>query len=221
MAELLGTLTATVITLAIFSRVWRSNAAFRAAQYLLLGTLAGYVAAITLKTVLLPGFALPQTSDPLAWIPWFIPLLLIALLALRFSGTAAIRSVGLLPLGLLLGSGGALVLAGALRGTLIPQLLAPLTMSYLPLASSTADTLTVVAATLTSIAVLVYFQQRSQTGNTGSSLFLSIIGKYGFWALMIAFGALLATTAGARITLFIDRIQYLIHIWSQLLSGGS
>ena len=37
--------------------------------------------------------------------------------------------------------------------------------------------------------------------------------KLGYWGVMIAAGALLATTAGARLTLLIDRVYYLGEIW--------
>ena len=44
--------------------------------------------------------------------------------------------------------------------------------------------------------------------------------KLGYWGVMIAAGALLATTAGARLTLLIDRVYFLGEIWGRLLSGN-
>ena len=75
------------------------------------------------------------------------------------------------------------------------------------------------------ISVLLYFQQRRQQpagpeghpGHLWARQSLVGLGKLGYLAVMLAFGALLASTAGARMTLLIDRVQYLWRIWMQLL----
>ena len=218
MSELPGILLATAMTLAIFSRVWRPNAGFRYAQHLLLGALTGYVAAVLLRTVLIPGLAAPVSRGVGGWLMLAISILLIVLLAFRFTGKASFRILGLIPLGLLFGIGGALALAGAVRGTLAPQLLASLPLSFAPTAP-VIDALTVALATFTTVGVIVFFQRRTRAGWDASRGWVRRLATLGYWGLMIAFGALLATTAGARLTLLIDRVQYLQAIWGQLFSG--
>ena len=220
MTELLGTLTATLLTLAIFSRVWGPNPVFRWAEHLLLGVLSGYVAAVVLGRVLVPGLIAPLLSDPLgAWRLW-APTILVALLVLRLTRWPLLRDVGLLPVGMIVGAAGGLALAGAARGTLAPQLLAPSTLNLLPTSPGPADALAVALATLTTIAVLLYFQQHNRADDELGHPLLAAFGWVGRLALLLALGALLATTAGARITLLIDRVHYLIGIWSNVLGGG-
>jgi len=220
----LGTLLATVLTLAVFSRVWQSNGAFRLAERLVLGLVAGYIAAVALRSVLAPGLLRPLVADPSGnpWL-WFV-LLLVVLLGLRFSRRPTLVAVGLIPAALLAVAIAALAVAGAVRGTLIPQVLAVGQFRYLPAPAVAANALATVLAVLITISVLLYFQQRRQppTGpedDPGHLWARSLVGlsKLGYVAVMLAFGALLASTAGARLTLLIDRVQYLWRIWMQLL----
>lgn len=216
MSEMVGMFLAAALTLAIFSRAWRVNAVFAAAEYLLLGALTGYVAAIVLRQVLVPGLVVPLLDGRLAAL---IPLALIVLLALRFVRAQSLRHWGLLPLGILLGGGGALAVAGALRGTLIPQILAAQQLDLLPTAPLALDLLTVLLATLTTIGVLAYLQDGADAETRPMPRPLALLAKWGYLALMIAFGALLATTAGARITLLVDRVQWLMEVLGRMAGG--
>ncbi len=219
-AEFAGALAATLLTLAVFSRAWRPNVAFRWAAHLLLGLWAGYLAAIALRTVLWPGLLAPLRASPgQPWL-WLI-LALSCLLALRFTPSRSLRQVGLIPVGLLAGAGAALALAGALRGTLIPQILAVGQVKLLPGGSGWANAGAAVLAALVTISVLLAFRQRA-AGDADQPAFriLAFVGKIGYLGLMMAFGVLLATTAGARLTLLIDRVQYLVTLWSGLLGQG-
>ncbi len=217
-----GTLLATVLTLAIFSRVWQTNGAFRLAEHLLLGLVAGYIAAVALRSVLAPGLLLPLLNDPTGEPGRWLVLLLIGLLALRFARRPGLAAIGLLPAALLAGALAALAMAGAARGTLVPQILAAGQFRYLPAPAVAANLLATVLAVLTTVSVLVYFQQRwrqphPDDADLWSEQLLAGLGKLGYLAVMLAFGALLASTAGARLTLLIDRVQYLWRIWMGLL----
>ena len=212
---LLGYFLATALTLAIFSRAFRPNAAFRWTSKLLLGAGAGYVAAIVLKQVLLPAFSPTELINPLQFGLTVTAVLLSVLLALRFASNPSVRALGLLPLGIIAGVGGALALAGAMRGSLLPQLLAAENLSLLPRFPA-LNVLSVVIATLTSLGVLLYLLPGDETGEQEdgrhwSMRLLSGWRLWGYWALMLGLGALLASTAGARITLLIDRVQYLLR----------
>ncbi len=218
MTSLLGAALATLITLAVFSRAYGDNRAFRWVSHLLLGMGAGYVAAITLKQVLLPAF------DPRAWIhPSQIGIgilagALIAALGLRFSARPELRAWGLPSMGLVAGVGGALLLAGAMRGTLLPQLMAPqnIYLAFFP-EFPALDVISIIVATFTSLGVFLYLlPKREQTAEKADSWAQWIFDGWrlwGYWALMLALGALLASMAGARITLLIDRVQWLLGLW--------
>ena len=132
MPYLLGVLLATVLTLAIFSRVWRVNPGYQAAQHLLLGALAGYVAAVLLRNTLIPALAGQAQNGASGWMMLILTLLLILLLGMRFTNKSQLRAAGLIPLALLVGAGSALALAGALRGTLTPQVMAAVDLQFFP-----------------------------------------------------------------------------------------
>jgi hypothetical protein len=77
----------------------------------------------------------------------------------------------------------------------------------------------VVAATLTSLGVLLYLLpglDGDATPDEETRPAMKLLNgwrKWGYWALMLGLGALLASTAGARITLLIDRVQWLLGLW--------
>lgn len=208
----------TLLTLAVFSRAWGPNLAFRWVAHLLLGLLAGYVAAVAVRTVLWPGLIAPLL-DPAAAGPWLWVIAgLGILLALRFTANPRWHTLGLLPVGLLAGVTAGLALAGALRGTLVPQILALGQTDLLPGAPGWANSLAAVLSTLITVGVIFHFQQRLSRDEhpTPHPLPrpLAILARAGYLTLMIALGALLAATAGARLTLLIDRVHYLIALWT-------
>ncbi len=214
MPTILGVLAATFLTLALFSRVLGEHRAFQYAAHLLLGLGAGYVAAVVFKRVLLPAFtpsALLSLGD---WGVGLVAGLFMLSLSTRFSQRAAVRAWGWPALGLIAGVSSALVLAGAVRGTLLPQLVGVSQLHFLP-AYPKLDVLTVVVATLTSLGVLLYLLPPRDTAESRSWAQWIWDGwrLWGYAALMLALGALLASTAGARITLLIDRMQTLLYWW--------
>ena len=223
MADFLGMMTAALLTVAIFTRVWRVNVGFRVAEYVLLGVLAGYVAAVALRDVLFPALLTPLLAEPLGQPVLLFSFLLVILLGLRFVREPMLRDLGLLPLGILLGAGGALALAGAARGTLAPQLLAAADLSFFPGGPAWLGLLAVLLSTLMTIAVLIFLFQRQPddeaTPGPATNRWLKPISYVGYLAVMIGAGALLASTAGARVLLLIDRVQYLLDMARVLLGN--
>jgi hypothetical protein len=208
----------TLLTLVVFSRAWGPNLAFRWVAHLLLGLLAGYVAAVAVRTVLWPGLIAPLL-DPAAAGPWLWVIAgLGLLLAFRFTADPRWQNLGLLPIGLVAGAGAGLALAGALRGTLVPQLLALGQADLLPGAPGWANSLAAVLSTVVTVGVIFHFQQRPGRDERPLPHVLprplAILADAGYLALMIALGALLAATAGARLTLLIDRVHFLISLWT-------
>ena len=215
-----GIILASALTLTIFSRAFGPNALFRWATHLLLGIGAGYVASIVFKQILLPSLDFRDFLTTTQFLVMAATLTLSVLLALRFASSPGVRAWGLLPLGVLAGVGGALALAGAARGSLVPQLMAVGHLTFLP-GMPALNVFAVVAATLTSLGVLLYLlpdphwakEDDSDEGRSTGAWFLHGWRLWGYWALMLGLGALLASTAGARITLLIDRVQWLLGLW--------
>ena len=218
MSSLLGATLATLITLAIFSRAYGDTPLFRWASHLLLGMGAGYVASVILKQALLPALNPAAVFDPLQIGIGVMAGIGIASLGLRFSARPQVRAWGLPAMGLMAGVGGALLLAGAVRGTLIPQMMAPygLKLAFFP-EFPALDAIGVIAATLTTLGVLFYLLPKRERPREGRDSWAQWLFDgwrlWGYWALMLALGALLASMAGARITLLIDRVQWLLRLW--------
>ncbi len=214
---LIGSLLATIITLVIFSRAFRPNAAFRWVAHLVLGAGAGYVAAGVLKQVILPALMVVTFLNIWQYVVAVVAIILAGLLALRFSSHSALRAWGLLPIGLMAGVGGALALAGALRGTLLPQIIAVNQLTLLT-GHPFLNALSAMLAMLTSLGVLLYLLpdvDKWHENNAPYWLTQILLGwrSWGYLALMLGLGVLLASTAGARITLLIDRVQWLLGLW--------
>ncbi len=215
MTFFLGKLLATLLTLTIFSRAFGDSRVFRYAMHLLLGMGAGFLAAIVLKQVWWP--ALNPFYQFNAWQvgSGLVALLLTAMMGLRFTTRPSLRAWGLAPLGLLVGVGGALAVAGAMRGTLLPQLMAVASLSFFP-GLPGLDAISIIAATMTSFGVFLYLlpatEKEKGAPSWGRRLF-DAWRLWGYWILMLALGAFLASIAGARLTLLIERIQALLAWW--------
>ncbi len=215
MTIFLGKLLATLLTLTVFSRAFVDSRMFRLVAYLLLGMGSGYLAAIVLRQVLLPAlnpfyqFSAWQVGSGLT------AFFLIGMMGLRFASRPDLRAWGLIPLGWIAGVGGALAVAGAMRGTLLPQLMAVNALSFFP-GLPALDAISVIVATLTSFGVLLFLLP-----DIGKGYGIPAWGRrifdgwrvWGYWMFMLALGALLASIAGARITLLIQRVTSLLALW--------
>lgn len=116
--ELLGGVLALLFTLGILSYVVLGNQPlFRTSVAVWVGIASGYGAAVVLREFLLPALRATLNGQGNGWLPWLLGLLLL-FYATRW------RSPARWTLGLLLGIGAAVLLAGALFGTLFPQVVA-------------------------------------------------------------------------------------------------
>lgn len=124
--ELFGAVLAFLLTIAVLSYVLGDNPVYRFAVYLLAGVGIGYAVVMVVDAVVLPWLLdVAAALTPGAAVDWLAlvpPIVLGALLALKLSPGAA--SYGNIAMGFLVGVGAALVVAGAVAGTLIPQTVA-------------------------------------------------------------------------------------------------
>ncbi|MCS7040141.1 MAG: hypothetical protein RMN24_12355 [Anaerolineae bacterium] len=211
-----GLLAATALTLIVFGRLWRPYRLFRLTAYLLLGLLAGYVTALSLRQVLIPGLLMPLRQNPQAWPTLLLPTALLVLLILRLSRWP---QLGLPAVGWLAGALVGLALAGALRGTLLPQTLAVLVLAPTDGARPGLDILVTVLSTLLTLSVLARFQARRPDEDETVAGWLGFLGRVGHLALMAAAGVYLGSLIAARVTLPVDRVYELVTWWGQVLGG--
>lgn len=200
-----STTIAAFLTLCIFSFLYRDNPFYKLAEHLMVGVSAGYWVAI-----LYTGTFIPNLWQRLAagkW--WYVLPLLLGLMM----WTRLIRRwswISRYPLAFYLGIGAGAAVPLEMQTKVIQQLYGTVQMAAM-LHTGHLQWLTVlntVLITLGIIACLVYFFfSKAHTGVIGG------IAQVGIWTLMIGFGASFGYTVMARISLLIDRIQFLVNDW--------
>lgn len=185
-----GTLVAAVLTLAIFSFLYRENPFFRFAEHLLVGLSAGYFTVIAVQGTLVPKVIEPLKAGDF-WV--VIPFGLIILILGRL--TEKTRPASRIPLALVIGAGAGVAVPALLQARILVQLGA--TMKPL-------DSLTNVLILVGVITTLIYFYfSREHKGWWGR------LASVGTWYLMIFFGATFGNTVMSRISLLIGRLEFL------------
>ena len=122
--ELAGTLVAVVLTLCVFSYLLGDNVLYRLAEHIFVGVAVGYAVVVAFHAVLAAKLFVPLSKalsegDSSQVLLLAIPLVLgLLLLTKPFK---SVSWLGSLSVAFLLGVGAALAIAGALLGTLLPQ----------------------------------------------------------------------------------------------------
>ena len=234
--DLVGTIAAALLTVMVLSYLFGDNVFFRFAVYLFIGSAAGYAGSIAWHHVIWPGLIDPLISQELAGflqpssiVTIVMPWLLTILLLLKIS--PATSRYGGLSLALLVGVGAAVVVGGAISGTLIPQSLAAMgTLTPSTLLPQTGEELIVwleriisaIVMLIATITILMYFRfttRRSVTGETRRSKLEKIAAVIGQAFIAITFGVMYAGALAATLVIFIERIQFLRDVVSSLFAG--
>lgn len=224
--ELASTLVAAVLTLFVFSYLVGDNVLYRLAEHIFVGVSVGYAFVVAFHTVLAPKVFSPLAAA-LGEGDWeqvllqCIPLLLgLLLLTKPFKITSWL---GNLSVAFLLGVGAALAIQGALLGTLVPQIDATANVPhYVERYGPGLGLFSGIVALVGTIGVLIFFYFRSGREGRLAGLREGLVrtwGGLGRWYILIAFGALLATTFMSRLSLLIGRIEFLLDSVRGLLGG--
>lgn len=206
MSDFIGAALGFLLTIAVFSYLLGDNQFFRLAINLFIGAAAGYVAVVLLYNVIVPRVFLPLIFGTFSErLLLLLPLVLGVLLLFKLSpGTAWLGNASM---AFLVGVGGAVVIGGAVLGTLFSQVGA---------AINSFDDGNGVIILLGTAATLVYFQfgvRRSGPDTPVLQQVINSVGTLGQVFVAIAFGALFAGVYAAALTAFIERIG---SLWSFL-----
>jgi len=187
--EILVTLSAAAITLALFSYLWRENLAFRIAEHAYIGSAVGYGALITAegaKRVLMPKLE----KGEYIW-------LLTVLVGLLYLGFFARKWFFLYryPISIVMASGMGVYIARGVKTNLIGHALNTIMIK---------DWQTALLA-VGVICGLFYFYSTAE--HKGPMVYMSKVGR---WFLMAAFGAQMGLHVMARTSLVIGRIRFLL-----------
>lgn len=210
----IGAILALLLTLMIFSYLLGENVLFRVAEHILVGVSVGWAILQILYGLLLPSLNRLQTSATDGrygeLMATLIPLLLGLLLLTRpLRGTRVFTNP---IMALVVGTVATLSLAGALSGTLIPQIGA----TMLPLGEG--DIFGRIVLLITTLVSLWYFQftiakSPRQEGQPlrGVQLLSSRVRLFGRWTIMLAFGAVFASVFLTYFAALVDRLLFLIN----------
>jgi hypothetical protein len=214
-ADLIWTTVAFVLTLMIFSYLFGDNLMFRIATYLFVGVSAGYVATMLLYQVILPRLVWPALQGGIltVLVPLILSVFLITKLFPRFS------SLGNIPMGYIVGVAAAVIIGGAVLGTLFGQGQASINMFSLsaPLASPEGmlQVLGAIFILIGTVCTLAYFNFGAVARPTVANEpphrapLVELLARIGQIFIAITLGALFAGIFAASITALIERLDFI------------
>lgn len=205
-----------IATLAVFSFLYRENRAYRFAEHVLLGLGVGFGVATTITDILLPKWYVPLAAG-IATRHWSAVAagVCAGLLGAFWYGMYHRRTVWLsrLIMGITIGAGAGLAFKAQINDKL-PQVIASFKSPYVPAAQASGYNTSVdnIVFLVVLACVLAYFffsfQHRNRVLRTAS--------YWGRIFLMITFGVFFGNTVMTRMSVFIERVWFLLTQWLHL-----
>ena len=219
-ATFLWTTLAAFLTLSTFSFLYKDNPFYRFAEHLVVGVSAGYFVIILWHNGLVPNLfqRLADGDWYLLWLnssraEYLIPTILGLMMFTRFSSKLA--WVSRWPMAVYIGIATGIAIPLEMKNRVIRQFGAMMTdiewgnffgQGFLDTAAGYSEVVMLIG---TLAALIYFFFSKPHTGVLGGT------ARVGIWVLMIGFGASFGYTVMARISLFVQRIQYLDQQWIQ------
>ena len=236
--DFIGSLLAAALTVMVLSYIIGDNPLFRLATHIFIGVAAGYAGTIAWHNVLKPSLIDPLLQGGLsnligaefftgamgrliigAW-------LLIAMLLLKLSPSTA--RWGTLPMVIMVAVGAAVVMGGAITGTLIPQASAAVdTLNPTAVNPQVGErgierllnALIMLAGTITTFAYFQFTAKMTSNGEGVRSGLMKVIATVGMVFIAITFGTMYAGALSATIITLSERVGFLVTWVTNLLSG--
>jgi hypothetical protein len=206
----IGVWIAALLTLGIFSFLYKDNPAYKLCEHLFVGVSAGYYVVLTYYSVVKPNLLDPLFLGVKGQHDYLlvIPLLLGILLFSRFFPKGDWLSRW--SIALILGVYPALRITGFGQGDFVEQIHG----TILPLwvandFAATAGNWILIVGLLTTL--IFFFFSKEHKGALGGT------ARVGVYFLMVSFGASYGYTVMARISLLIGRVMFLLHDWLGVL----
>ena len=194
----ISTIIAGLLTLTIFTFLYKDNPFYKMAESLLIGVSIGYVLVITWSNTLMDMLFEPLFNN--AELSLLVPMLLGLLMLGRFSNkTAALSRI---PIAVMIGSGAGIAIPTMLYNRTIKQLSASVMPIFTESGGLNISGIVVIVGLL---ATLSYFYfSREHKGKFGA------FAKIGTYFLMIFFGTTFGYTVMSRMSTFIGRMEFLL-----------
>ena len=202
-----GIMVAAGITVGMYSFLYKDNPLFKAVEHLYVGVAAGYVLSITWYNIFLPDVIRPlllpevgESRDFLKLIPLVLGVLMLMRMSKRYSWVSRISFA------FVMGFYSGLAITNYLETIIFKHL----SYSVMPLfdAGTLADQINAVVVLVGVLSVLVYFWFSVEHKGP-----VKAISRVGVYFLMISFGASFGYTIMARLSLLVERLEFLMHDW--------
>ena len=201
---------AAILTLAIFSFLYRENPFYRIAEHLYVGIANGYAVTFTWHRVLMPALITPVGHNPSVTTKvWLVCIAIIgALFFTRF--IPRISWLVRIPIAILLGYSAGTSIPRAVDGEIIQQLRATiLTRAHFAHWDTAAWAIIILLGVIATVSYFFFSAERKGV--------LKPLSYAGIIFIMVGFGASFGYTVMARISLFIGRLQFLLGDWLGLI----
>ena len=212
---------AALLTLCIFSFLYKDNPFYKFAEHLFVGVSAGYYIVLNFWTVVMPnmwdpltrglaghgvnaardGFLSAELGDYRGYM--LIPGLLGLLLFTHFFGR--IGWLSRWPLAVIIGVYAGIKTTGFAQGDFVAQVQGSLQPLWTGSAATSLNAVIFTVGLITSL--LFFFYSREHTGALGRA------SRLGVYFLMVGFGAGYGYTVMSRVSLLIGRFQFLLQDW--------
>jgi hypothetical protein len=209
--DLIAGMVAFLFTVMVLSYLIGDNPPFRFSMYVFVGVSAGYVAVVAWWQVLWPDVVVPVmsgTSTQKAQLA--VPILLSGLLLMK--AWPPLTRLGMPAMGLLVGTGAAVAIAGAVGGTLLPQVAATINAFGAQKITSFEAFIDALFVLVGVIASLVYFHfgaRATADGTLRRYTPIEITAFVGGIFVAITLGVLFAGIYSAALTAMIQRLYFL------------
>jgi hypothetical protein len=235
--DFFGMIIAALLTIMVLSYVIADNLLFRIAVYVFIGVASGYAGAIAWHNVIRPALIDPLLAGgfsailrPEAVGTFLIPWVLTIILLLKLSPATA--RFGTLSVAILVGVGAAVIVGGAITGTLIPQSLATSNALSAEVAFPNAgeDTfvwlerlvsaLILLAATITTLLYFRFSAKQERSGEARRSRSNAVLAYVGRTFIALTFGVMYAGALMATVLVLTQRFEFLRSVLIMLAGGG-
>lgn len=213
-----------LFTILILSYLIGDNPLFRIAIYLFVGIASGYVASVIWWQVLTPRLFTPLlpallTGSMVDKIIMLVPLLGSVFILMKIS--PRLSKIASITMAFLVGAGAAVIIAGALLGTIIPQVFATINFFDPRLAAARNIGLgevlgngsIVLVGVVTSLAYFHFGARLQANGTTQRFILIEALAFLGRIFIGITLGVIFAGVYAAALTALIERISTLINFF--------
>lgn len=202
--EFIGLWIAGLLTLSIFSFLYRDNVFYKIAEALYVGISAGYIMVQSWHDVVIPNLIIPLRNGN--WL-YLIPALLSVFMLTQL--IPKLRWLSRISIAFVVGTGAGYGFVTYLKSNLFEQIHSAIYPLWSGNLWTSLGGVVLLVGTVTGI--FYFFFSLEHKG------VLRIGARVGMMFLMITFGASFGYTVMARISLLIGRIYFILHDWLQIV----